>query len=102
MGIRQGDCVQHTHFAKVFTMKAVKREVQLPEKAWPELPLEAWKDTYATLHMWTQIVGKVRLARSPHINHCWEVPFYVNSRGLTTSAIPDGDRTFEIQFDFLE
>ena len=89
-------------FPKVFTMKAVKREVQLPDKAWPELPLEAWKDTYATLHMWTQIVGKVRLALSPHINHWWEVPLYVNPRGLTTSAIPYGDRTFEIQFDFLE
>jgi hypothetical protein len=55
---------------------------------WPELPLEAWKDTYATLHMWTQIVGKVRLALSPKLNHWWEVPLYVNSVGLTTSPIP--------------
>jgi len=69
---------------------------------WPELPLEAWQDTYATLHMWTQIVGKVRLALSPRVNHWWEVPLYVNARGLTTSAIPYGNGIFEVQFDFLE
>jgi Family of unknown function (DUF5996) len=70
--------------------------------SWPELPLDAWQDTYATLHMWTQIVGKVRLALSPRINHWWEVPLYVNARGLTTSAIPYGNGIFEIQFDFIE
>ncbi len=69
---------------------------------WPELPLSAWADTYATLHMWTQIVGKVRLALSPRINHWWEVPLYVNARGLTTSAIPYGDGIFEVQFDFID
>jgi hypothetical protein len=69
---------------------------------WPELPLDAWQDTYATLHMWTQIVGKVRLALSPLVNHWWEVPLYVNARGLTTSAIPYGDGIFEIQFDFID
>ncbi len=68
---------------------------------WPELPLDAWQDTYATLHMWTQIVGKVRLALSPRVNHWWEVALYVNARGLTTSAIPYGDANFEIQFDFI-
>ncbi|MGA8491577.1 MAG: DUF5996 family protein [Terriglobales bacterium] len=68
---------------------------------WPELPLEAWKDTYATLHMWTQIVGKVRLALSPRINHWWEVPLYVTSTGLTTSPIPYDTGIFEIQFDFI-
>jgi uncharacterized protein DUF5996 len=68
---------------------------------WPALPLEAWKDTYATLHMWTQIVGKVRLAMSPRINHWWHVPLYVSARGLTTSAIPYGARVFEIEFDFI-
>jgi hypothetical protein len=72
------------------------------QDSWPELPLEAWQDTYSTLHMWTQIVGKVRLALSPRINHWWEVPLYVNARGLTTSAIPYADRTFEIQFDFID
>ena len=70
--------------------------------AWPELPLEKWQATYNTLHMWTQIVGKVRLALSPLINHWWEVAFYVNARGLTTSAIPYGDRIFEVQFDFID
>jgi len=72
------------------------------QNSWPELPLEAWQDTYATLHMWTQIVGKVRLALSPRINHWWEVPLYVNARGLTTSAIPYGDGIFEVQFNFID
>ena len=70
--------------------------------AWPELPLEAWQDTYATLHMWTQIVGKVRLAQSPLINHWWEVPLYVSARGLTTSSIPCPTGSFEISFDFID
>jgi hypothetical protein len=72
------------------------------QDSWPELPLQAWQDTYATLHMWTQIVGKVRLALSPRVNHWWEVPLYVNARGLTTSAIPYGDGSFEVQFDFID
>jgi hypothetical protein len=74
----------------------------LNPNSWPELPLEAWQDTYATLHMWTQIVGKVRLALSPRINHWWEVAFYVNARGLTTSAIPYNGGIFEVQFDFID
>jgi hypothetical protein len=69
--------------------------------AWPELPLEAWTDTLATLHMWTQIVGKVRLVQSPWVNHSWHVTMYVTSRGLTTSPIPHGTRTFEMEFDFI-
>jgi Family of unknown function (DUF5996) len=73
----------------------------LPE-CWPALPLEAWKDTCATLHMWTQIVGKVRLALTPMTNHWWNVPLYVVARGLTTSAIPCGKRIFDIQFDFID
>src|SRR6266446_2762044 len=73
----------------------------LPE-CWPALPLETWKDTYATLHMWTQIVGKVRLALTPLVNHWWNVPLYVNTRGLTTSAIPWGKGVFKMQFDFLD
>ncbi len=73
-----------------------------PNPAWPELPLEAWQDTYSTLHMWTQIVGKVRLALSPPVNHWWHVALYVNSRGLTTSAIPCPGGVFEIQFDFID
>jgi hypothetical protein len=69
---------------------------------WPELPTAAWRDTYATLHLWTQIVGKIRLARSPWLNHSWHVALYVTARGLTTSPIPDGDRTFQIDFDFID
>jgi hypothetical protein len=72
------------------------------QPSWPELPLQAWQDTYATLHMWTQIVGKVRLALSPRVNHWWQVPFYVTSRGLTTSAIPYGDGVFDVQFDLID
>jgi hypothetical protein len=68
---------------------------------WPELPLDAWRDTYATLHMWLQIVGKVRLAQTPWVNHSWHVTLYPTASGLTTSPIPYGDRTFEITFDFV-
>jgi hypothetical protein len=68
---------------------------------WPPLPLAAWKDTCATLHLWTQIVGKVRLALTPLVNHWWNVPLYVDSRGLTTSSIPYGAGAFEIRFDFV-
>ncbi len=78
----------------------IKKHVTNNE-VWPELPLEEWKDTYATLHMWTQIVGKVRLAQSPMENHWWQVPLYVTARGLTTSAIPYRHKTFEIDFDFI-
>ena len=68
--------------------------------AWPDLPLAAWQDTIATLHLWTQIVGKIRLVKSPWLNHSWHTTLYVTSRGLTTSPIPDGRRTFELEFDF--
>ena len=71
-------------------------------EAWPSLPLEEWKDTYATLHMWTQIVGKIRFAQTPWINHSWHVTLYVTSRGLTTSPIPYGEKTFELDFDFID
>jgi hypothetical protein len=70
--------------------------------AWPSLPLEAWSDTCATLHLWTQIAGKIRLAQSPWLNHSWHVTLYVTSRGLTTSPIPYGTRTFQIDFDLID
>jgi len=70
-------------------------------ECWPALPLDSWKDTYATLHMWTQIVGKVRLRLAPLVNHWWNVPFYVTARGLTTSRIPYGQGAFELWFDFI-
>jgi len=72
------------------------------DATWPSLPLEAWSDTCATLHMWMQIVGKIRLVQTPWINHSWHVTLYVTSRGLTTSPIPYGTRTFEVEFDFLD
>jgi Family of unknown function (DUF5996) len=74
----------------------------MDKKAWPELPLEAWQETYATLHMWTQIVGKIRMTLTPLINHWWNVTLYVTSRGLTTSPIPYPLGSFEIQFDFID
>ncbi|HWP41845.1 MAG TPA: DUF5996 family protein [Blastocatellia bacterium] len=69
---------------------------------WPSLPFQDWKATYATLHMWTQIVGKIRLVQSPWVNHSWHTTLYLTSRGLTTSPVPYGDRTFQIYFDFID
>jgi len=70
-------------------------------ECWPALPLESWKDTYATLHMWTQMVGKVRLRLTPLVNHWWNVPLYVSARGLSTCRIPYGQCAFELWFDFI-
>ena len=72
------------------------------EQAWPALPLNAWSDTAATLHMWLQIVGKIRLSCSPWTNHSWHTTFYVTSRGLTTSPVPYGLLEFEILLDFID
>jgi hypothetical protein len=72
------------------------------EDVWPELPWREWAATITTLHMWTQIVGKVRMAFAPPLNHWWHVPLYVSSRGLTTSPIPYGRRQFEVDFDFVD
>ena len=71
-------------------------------QAWPALPLEAWRDTCETLQLWTQIVGKVRLAQTPWTNHSWHVPLYVTARGLTTSFVPHGATAFEIRFDLVD
>jgi hypothetical protein len=75
---------------------------QLDRSAWPALAYDQWKDTQATLHLWTQIVGKIRLVQTPWVNHSWHVPLYVTARGLSTSPIPYGARVFEIEFDFLD
>jgi Family of unknown function (DUF5996) len=72
------------------------------DQAWPALPLEPWADACATLHMWMQIVGKIRLRGSAPINHGWHSTLYVTSRGLTTSPIPHGTRTFQLDFDFID
>ncbi len=74
----------------------------IPQIPWPELPTAAWRETYATLHLWTQIIGKIRLSRAPWLNHSWHVTLYVSARGLTTSPIPDGVRTFQIDLDFID
>lgn len=77
----------------------------MPETArdrWPALPYDEWRETYATLHMWTQIVGKVALASSPPLNHCWGVALHVTPRGLETAPLPHDDRTFSMAFDFID
>jgi hypothetical protein len=74
----------------------------ISQTPWPELPTAAWRDTCATVQLWTQIVGKIRLTRSPWLNHSWHVALYVTPRGLTTSPIPDGARAFQIDFDFID
>ena len=74
----------------------------MTNNSWPELKYAEWKDTCATLHMWTQVVGKIRLKQTPLVNHWWNVPLYVSARGLTTSAMPYDDRIFEIEFDFID
>ena len=72
------------------------------EQDWPPLPYAEWADTRATLHLWTQVVGKIRLKRTPWLNHSWHVTLYLSARGLTTGPIPAGARTFEMEFDFLD
>jgi len=72
------------------------------DQIWPSLPVSAWQDTYATLQLWTQVIGKIKLALTPPINHWWQVTLHVTPRGLTTSSIPHGTRTFRIDFDFID
>src|SRR6266481_4555696 len=72
------------------------------DDVWPSLPLAEWQDTCATLQLWMQVVGKISLAQAPLVNHWWQVPLYVTSRGLTTSPMPFGALTFQIDFDFID
>jgi len=74
----------------------------MSDERWPALPYDAWKDTYATLHMWTQVVGKVALALAPPLNHSWGVAFQITPRGLATRTLPYGARSFAIEFDFID
>jgi hypothetical protein len=76
--------------------------MSVQDEPWPELPLQEWKDTCETLHRWTQIVGKIRLRQTPWINHSWHVTLYPTARGLTTSAMRHGTRTFQMDFDFID
>jgi len=75
-------------------------QIETSQRAWPALPFIGWQDTCATLHMWTQVVGKIRLALEPMVNHWWQVPLYVTATGLTTSPMPYGSRSLQIDFDF--
>jgi hypothetical protein len=88
--------------AKTEKIDARNTAVSDSPACWPALPIDAWQPTRDTLHMWTQIVGKVRLALTPKVNHWWNAALHVTARGLTTSTIPYGERVFEIEFDFLE
>src|ERR1700682_6511325 len=81
---------------------SAKPSMTFLEEPWPSLPLAEWKDTYATLHMYTQVIGKVRLALAPRVNHWCNVVFYVDATGLTTSSIPYPGGVLEIRFDFIE
>ncbi|MDE2054938.1 MAG: hypothetical protein KGI62_09680 [Xanthomonadaceae bacterium] len=72
------------------------------DACWPALPYDAWKDTYATLHLWSQVVGKIALALAAPLNHCWAVALRVTPRGLATRPLPHGERTFTIEFDFID
>jgi hypothetical protein len=76
--------------------------VSMSDEVWPALPYEAWKDTYATLHMWMQVVGKVALAQAPPVNHSWAIALHLTSRGLSTRALPHGRRTFTMELDFID
>ncbi len=82
-------------------MEATASHNNSDAELWPGLPLESWQDTYATLHMWLQVVGKIRLKLSPPVNHWWHCALYVSPRGLTTSAMPYGKQLVEIEFDFI-
>lgn len=83
-------------------MSSRKHALPPDDEIWPAIPIAAWSDTYETLHMLTQIVGKTRLALAPMRNHWWQVALYVTPRGLTTSAMPSGPRTAEVAFDFID
>jgi hypothetical protein len=76
--------------------------IKTPETSWPALPYGAWKDTYATLHMWLQVIGKVALAQAPPLNHCWSVALRVTPRGLATRSLPYGARSFTLELDFID
>jgi len=77
-------------------------ETTSPREPWPQLRVEDWQETRDTLHLWTQIIGKIRLAHAPMLNHWWQVPMYVTPRGLTTSSIPHGSGAFDVEFDFFD
>ena len=100
--VNPGDVEQPLSHAALGTEPIRTIGAEESDEAWPELPWTEWAPTITTLHMWLQIVGKVRMALAPPLNHWWHVPLYVSSRGLTTSPIPYGRRHFQLDFDFLD
>src|SRR5215204_4765744 len=93
-------CSSPTAKASKGTNSLIRRATE-PRSAWPELAYKSWQDTCATLHLWTQVVGKIRLALTPLMNHWWNVTLYVTARGLTTNAMPYRGRMLQIDFDFI-
>src|SRR5262250_1934154 len=97
---------QRVLIGRSFPLEPPQKDKTMPPtpraEQWPELPYAAWKDTCETLRLWTQIVGKIRLAQTPWLNHSWHVALYVTARGLTTSPIPYGVRSFQLDFDFID
>src|SRR5882757_10037948 len=87
---------------RVRPLKGATMSGQNIQAAWPELPYAAWRDSCETLHLWTQIVGKIRLAQTPWLNHSWHVALYLTARGLTTSPIPHAGSSFQLDFDFVD
>lgn len=86
--------IRHSALKRIMTL--------MVSEQWPALPYEAWKETYATLHMWSQVVGKVALAQAPPLNHSWGIALQVTSRGLSTRTLPHGRRSFTVEFDFID
>src|SRR6476659_8949647 len=101
MGRRAGRRKQGRPRCRVIPARAGAKEALRMSEIWPDLTYSAWRDTAATLQLWTQIVGKVRLALTPWLNHSWQVPLYVVARGLGTSPMPAGGELLEIEFDFI-
>src|SRR3569623_1984349 len=96
-------CVEHSFSSLPFQeeVMTIPTPSSAASSAWPTLPYAAWQDTYATLHLWTQIVGKIRLLQMPWINHSWQVTLYPTARGLTTLPMPKDHRAIQLDFDFI-
>jgi hypothetical protein len=94
--------IRSSSFYRIVFMECGMTQRGTDRGSWPDLPYPAWRETCTTLHLWTQIVGKIRLSQTPWLNHSWHVTLYLTSRGLTTSPIPYGERAFQVDFDFID
>jgi hypothetical protein len=97
-----GPANERTADVSIVTRGEEEEDPDMTPERWPALPYDDWKDTYATLHMWSQVVGKIALARAAPINHSWGIALDVTARGLTTRTLPHGDRAFRVAFDFID